>query len=109
MLPSLADTPSAEVEKPFFILVAALLSWFKLAATGQVSALPATCISHLQKDYGLSPSSPKESLQQQTSSLYLSFPPTFHHSSLLNSVYLLNSCTFFGLWVFLLYIDLVNK
>jgi hypothetical protein len=71
MLPSLADTPSAEEGQPFFILVAALLSWFKLAATGQVSALPATCISHLQKDYGLSPSSPKESLQQQTSRQYL--------------------------------------
>ena len=102
MLPSLADTPSAEEGQPFFILVAALLSWFKLVVTGRVSALPATCISHLQKDYGLSLSSPKESLQQQTSSQYLSFPPTFYHSSLQNSVYLLNSCSFFGLWVFLL-------
>ena len=71
MLLSLGDTPSAEVGQPFFILVAALLSWFKLVVTGRVSALPATCISHLQKDYGLSPSSPKESLQQQTSRQYL--------------------------------------
>ena len=102
MLACLAAIPSVEEAPPFFTHVVALLLWSKLVVTGRVSALPATCISHLQKDYGLSLSSPKESLQQQTSSQYLSFPPTFYHSSLQNSVYLLNSCSFFGLWVFLL-------